>query len=278
MKMNMKKIMAVLCALLMVCLLAACSGNNNNSNNNQQANNNDGPSAYELYVQSQEKMEALDTAAYDMDIDIALTINAGGQTQTVEMPISANVTMVKKGDNDYDMAMLMNMDMSSIGGGAMQTDMYYTGGYMYYDVKAAGQTEQMKTAMSLDDAEDKISAQGMADLEEDWIKESSVDGNKIHMVIDGTKMTGYLANSVNMGGAVDLEAMTIGDVTMDVTTDNDGMATAVAMNFPLSMSADGVDMTMNMDMTMTLVGTDNVSITFPEGMENWDEVDASELQ
>ena len=236
MKMNMKKIMAVLCAMLMICALAACGDDSNKGGgNNQQA---EGPSAYELYTQASEKMNNLDTAEYNLNID-------------------------------------MNMDMSAMGAGAMDVNMYYTNGYLYYDM---GELGQMKAAMDIATAEETMNTEGMADIEESWIKESSVNGNTIHLVVDGTKMSEYAGMAAGSMQGLPEDAMNIGDVTIDLTTDAEGMPTTYKMVMPITVTAEGQTMTMDMDMTMDIVATEGVTIEFPEGMDAWQEVDASMLQ
>ncbi len=272
MKISMKKILAVLTAMLMVCALAGCGGDDTkgNSNNNQQA---EGPSAYELYTQAEQKMNDLETAEYNLNI--AMNINAEGQS--MDMTMGGNMKQVKtgEGDADFDLAFNMNMDMSAMGQGSMDVNMYYTNGYLYYDM---GELGQMKAAMDIETAEEQMNTEGMAELEESWIKESSVDGNTIHLLVDGTKMSEYVGVAADSLQGLPEDAMTIGDVTIDLTTDAEGMPTTYRMVLPITVSAEGQTMTMNMDMTMDIVATEGVVIEFPEGMDSWMEVDASQLQ
>lgn len=271
MKMNMKKIMAVLCAMLMICALAACGDDSNKGGgNNQQA---EGPSAYELYTQASEKMNNLDTAEYNLNIDMKMDV-AG---QSVDMTMGGNMKQVKTGEGnaDFDLAFNMNMDMSAMGAGAMDVNMYYTNGYLYYDM---GELGQMKAAMDIATAEETMNTEGMADIEESWIKESSVNGSTIHLVVDGTKMSEYAGMAAGSMQGLPEDAMTIGDVTIDLTTDAEGMPTTYKMVMPITVTAEGQTMTMDMDMTMDIVATEGVTIEFPEGMDAWQEVDASMLQ
>lgn len=271
MKISMKKILAVLTAMLMVCAMAGCGGDDSKGgNNNQQA---EGPSAYELYTAASEKMNDLDAAEYNMNID--MNINADGQDMAMTM--GGNMKQVKtgEGDADFDLAFAMNMDMSAMGAGAMDVNMYYTNGYLYYDM---GELGQMKAAMDIETAEAQMNTEGMADLEESWIKDSSVDGNNIHLVVDGSKMTEYAGIASGSLAGLGEDAMNIGDVTIDMTIDADGMPTTYKMAMPITVNAEGQTMTMDMDMTMDVVATSGVTIDFPEGMDSWMEVDASQLQ
>jgi hypothetical protein len=167
------------------------------------------------------------------------------------------------------------MDMSAMGAGAMDVNMYYTNGYLYYDM---GEMGQMKVAMDMAAAEEQMNVEGMAELEESWVKDSSVNGNTIHLVVDGTQMTEYADMASSSMAGLSEDAMTIGDVTIDLTTDADGMPTTYKMLLPITVNAEGQTMTMDMDMTMDLVATEGVTIDFPEGMDTWQEVDASMLQ
>ena len=271
MKMNMKKIMAVLCAMLMICALAACG--DDKGGDTKQSDVTDGPSAFELYTQASEKMNNLDSAEYNLNIGMKMDV-AG---QAVDMTMGGNMKQVKTGeaDTDFDLAFNMNMDMSAMGAGAMDVNMYYTNGYLYYDM---GEMGQMKVAMDMAAAEEQMNVEGMAELEESWVKDSSVNGNTIHLVVDGTQMTEYADMASSSMAGLSEDAMTIGDVTIDLTTDADGMPTTYKMLLPITVNAEGQTMTMDMDMTMDLVATEGVTIDFPEGMDTWQEVDASMLQ
>ena len=236
MKMNMKKIMAVLCAMLMICALAACG--DDKGGDTKQSDVTDGPSAFELYTQASEKMNNLDTAEYNLNIGMKMDV-AG---QAVDMTMGGNMKQVKTGeaDTDFDLAFNMNMDMSAMGAGAMDVNMYYTNGYLYYDM---GEMGQMKVAMDMAAAEEQMNVEGMAELEESWVKDSSVNGNTIHLVVDGTQMTEYADMASGSMAGLSEDAMTIGDVTIDLTTDADGMPTTYKMLLPITVNAEGQTMT-----------------------------------
>ena len=154
--------------------------------------------------------------------------------------------------------------------------MYYTNGYLYYDM---GQMGQMKVAMDMAAAEEQMNANGMAELDESWVKESSVDGQNVHMVLDGTKMTGMVDEYAgSMAASLQGGEITMGDVTVDLVLDAEGLPTTYKMVMPMTVNTQGIEMTMDMDMTMDVIATEGVTIEFPEGMDSWMEVDASALQ
>ncbi len=270
MKFDMKKFMAVLAAMMMVFALAACGDDKEPAK--QGGDTNDGPSAFELYNQAEEKMAALTDVEYKMDV--AMKMAAEGQN--MDMTMGGTMKQVKVDENNFNLQFNMNMDMSAMGAGTMDMNMYYTNGYLYYDM---GQMGQMKVAMDMAAAEEQMNANGMAELDESWVKESSVDGQNVHMVLDGTKMTGMVDEYAgSMAATLQGGEITMGDVTVDLVLDAEGLPTTYKMVMPMTVNTQGIEMTMDMDMTMDVIATEGVTIEFPEGMDSWMEVDASALQ
>lgn len=272
MKFNMKKIMGLLCALVMVLALAGCGGDNGGGQ--QQANTNNGPSAYELYTQANEAINGLESVEYNIGIGMSMDVSG----EKYDLTMDGNMKQVKTGaaDTDFDLAFNMNMDMSQLGAGSLDMNMYYTNGYLYYDMGPIG---QMKVAMDLATAEAQMQgSSGMADIDEKWIKDSAVDGNKIHLVVDGGQMTDYVANYAG-SVAQNLEGgeVTMGDVVIDLTTDAAGMPVSYKMVMPMTVTAEGETMTMDLNMIMDVVATENITIDFPADMDSWVEIDASQL-
>ncbi len=269
MKFDMKKFMAVLAAMMMVFALAACGGDKQPA---QQGNTNDGPSAFELYTQAEEKMAELTDVEYNMDIAMKMA----AQGENMDMNMGGTLKQVKVGENDFNLQFNMNMDMSAMGAGTMDMNMYYTNGYLYYDM---GQMGQMKVAMDMATAEEQMNVNGMAELDESWVKESSVDGQNVHMVLDGTKMTGLVDDYAgSMAASLQGGEIAMGDVTVDLVLDAEGLPTSYKMVMPMTVTTQGVEVTMDMDMTLDVIATEGVTIDFPEGMDSWMEVDASALQ
>jgi len=126
MKFDMKKFMAVLAAMMMVFALAACGGDKEPAK--QGDDTNDGPSAFELYNQAEEKMAALTDVEYKMDV--AMKMAAEGQN--MDMTMGGTMKQVKVDENNFNLQFNMNMDMSAMGAGTMDMNMYYTNGYLYY--------------------------------------------------------------------------------------------------------------------------------------------------
>ena len=132
--MKLKKLLALGMAIMLLAALTACGGGDQPSNQGG-----DGElTPYQLVEQASEKLDAADGAAYNMNMDMTMTIPDLPEDQgTMTMTMTGDVKQQKVDDNNYTMAFNMTTDMSAMGAGTIDMEMYYADGYMYYNIPAA---------------------------------------------------------------------------------------------------------------------------------------------
>lgn len=266
--MKMKKILAVLCALMMVAALAACGGDGSKGGDAK----NDGPTALDLYNQANAKMAELDNVDYKMTIDMHM-VEPTSNTE-IDMTMAGDLKQVKV-DDTYNMSMNMNIDMPAQGV-SMDMEMYYADGYFYYNVPAAGM--KYKEAMSVEDALGEMNASGMADLDESMVKAQDVKdegGNKVvTLTLDGSKMMDYASEvGGDMTASLQGGEMSMSDVTVKAVMDADSNISTYEMTMPMEVTTQGITMTMDMVLTLEVVATgDAVTVDLPADLDTYPEM------
>lgn len=262
----MKKILAVLLSLVMVMGLAACG----------QESGSEQLTPYEVVKVANERLEQAGGVAYDLDMSMKMT-DPENANDTIEMAISGDVLMQKIAENDYNLAYHMTTDMSSLAPemGELSMDMYYTDGYMYYDMLGI----KYKVAMDMKEALDTINSSNFDQIEEDVVKEQSIQadgtGQIAKLVLDGNKMTDFVKSmSEEFAAMGEEDSMSIGDISYMVYLDDDGNITNIEMEMSFAMAVDGVgsDMKIDMSMDMNVRQTDGVEVELPEDLAEYEEL------
>lgn len=267
--MKLKKLLAMGMAIMLVIALAGCGGDNKGGN----VTDENGMTPYQLLEQASQKMDEADGVAYTMTMDMNMTVP--GMDDAIAMNMSGDVKQQKVGENNFNLAYNMNTDMSALGAGVVDMEMYYTDGYMYYNVPAANQ--KYKVPMAMEEAIKQANSGALDGIQEDMIKTSAVadegEGKVITMTLDGTKMTdmvmdmaGDVAASLGEGGNI-----TIGDIEYVAHLDNEGNMTSLTMPMEMTISAQGQEMKMTMNMTMDVTAVGGVTVDLPADLADYPE-------
>lgn len=259
----MKKIFALIMSMLLVFGLAACG---------EQAD----LTPYEVSKQASEKLDNADGVAYSMEMTMKMSDPTDAEN-TIEMAINGDIKMQKMGENDYNLAYTMSTDMSAIEPTVSTIDMnmYYTDGYMYYDMSDLG--VQYKVAMDMQEALATINSSSFDQIEESMVKEQSIKadgtGQVVSMILDGTKMTDMVKSmSEEFAAMGEDDSMTIGDIPYTVYLDGEGNITNIEMTMDFGMSVEGMAMNMSMDMDMKVEQVGGVTVELPEDLADYEEL------
>ena len=271
--MKLKKLLALGIAIIMLAALTACGGDDQN----------DELTPYQFVEQASEKLESADGTAYNMNMDVSVTIPDLPEDQgTMTMKMTGDAKQEKVGENNYKLAYNMSTDMYAMGAGTVDMEMYYADGYMYYNIPAA--EAKYKIAMDMQEALEEANSSALDGIEEEMVKESSMadegDGKVVTMTLDGTKMTdmvtnmtGNLTASLGEGGEI-----SIGDIPYTVHIDADGNITSIEMDMTFDMTIQGSAMNMSMNLVMDVTSIGGVTVELPADLADYPELTEDQLQ
>jgi hypothetical protein len=278
--MNMKKLAALVCVLLMIFGLSACSGSDTNTDKVLTDEN-----PYELYKAANDKLAAADGIDTDMDMTIYLNVDnpedetVDVQDYTVEINLNGNVKQVKLAENNYNIAAGLKISIP-LAGFSSKFNLYYTDGYYYYNIPDIGLN--CKMPMDVQNAIEEFNTNNI-NITEDMIKEASVfeqnGGRYICMKLDGTRTTelcnAYL-DSFGMSESLEGADISFGDPETTFTLDADGNMTAYSMSVGMAITADDSTLNLSIESSFDILTTEGVVIDFPSDLDTYE--DASELQ
>lgn len=260
----MKKILALMMSLLLVFGLAACGGEQSDL------------TPYEVVKQASEKLDNADGVAYGMEMTMKMSDPTDAEN-TIEMAINGDIKMQKIGENNYNLAYTMSTDMSAIdpSAGTIDMDVYYTDGYMYYDMSDLG--VQYKVAMDMQEALETINSSSFDQIEESMVKEQAIKrdgtGQVVSMILDGTKMTDMVKSmSEEFAAMGEDDSMSISDIPYTVYLDGEGNVTNIEMVMDFGMTVEGMAMNMNMDTKMNVEQIGGVTVELPDNLADYEEL------
>ena len=265
----MKKFI-VMCILLVLCVgvLTSCG---------------DDSEAFELYQQMMAAMADIESLDMDlnMTIDMDMTEFLGMTMTTVT---TGNIRQVTRSETDMDMAMDLTTTMM---GETTSMLMYFRNGVMYTEMEMFGEVIRYSMSMPLEDfmAESGTGMDDLLDFDEDAIKDFSISrqgGNTtIEFTLDGNAvnnlMDQIMAQLESLAMYEDDMAIEIGDVAMEVVINSDGMLQFYRMVTDMSITVEGETFTMSMDTAMTVNSYNDVTIVFPDDLDEWEYMDMSWL-
>jgi hypothetical protein len=222
----------------------------------------------------------------DMDVSTAMDIDMseilGMAMNTV---VSGNIKQVIRSETDIDMAAKLNMRMLGM---TTPTTMYFTGGVLYMEMEMLSEAIRYSMPASFEDAMSQVGTDEIIlDFPEDAIKDFSIGdrdgGRKIEFTLDGEALTNLTTQAMEVMEAslspygvsiADLN-MDIGDVINEVVIDADGMLKSYRMtaNISMAMEIEGetITMSMAMDTSITVNSYNDVTINFPDDLDEWDD-------
>lgn len=240
----------------------------------------EGTGAYELYRQMMTVMNNVES----IDMDISVTLDMIMDGEAVNTVSTGNIKQVIRSETDIDMVMNLDMvaeDMS------MPMTMYFTGGVLYMEtVDVMGMTLRDRMAMSLEDAMNMAHGVEVLDFPENAIKDFSISNQgggsrKIEFSLDGGALTAlteqamvWIGQLEDIGMYVEDFSIEIGDVTCEIVISSSGMLQSYRMvaQIDINMTVDGenTSMSMNMDTSMTVNSYNDVTVTFPDDLDEWE--------
>lgn len=237
--------------------------------------------AFELYQQMMENMANVESLNMDMTstINMDMTELMG---MTLTMVTTGNIRQVMRSETDIDMAMDLTTSMM---GETTSMMMYFRNGVLYTEMEMFGEVMRYSMPMPLEEllAEGGGGMDDLIDFDEDAIKDFSIsrqDGNKrIEFTLDGNAindlMDQVMAQLEEFELTDDDTIIEIGDVTMEVVIDANGMLQFYRMIADMEITVDGESFSMSMDTVMTVNSYNDVTITFPDDLDEWEPLDMS---
>lgn len=262
----MKKILAIMMSLLMICGLAACGEQSDSGE----------LTPYEIVEQASQKLADVDGVAYGLEMTMTMS-DPDDAENSFEMAMNGDIEMEKVAENNYKLAYHVATDMSAfaVEDTTINMDMYYTDGYMYYDMSGMG--IQYKVPMDMTEAMEAVNSPDFSDIEEGMVKEQTIKadgtGQIVNMILDGTKMTDMVkAMSEEFAAMGEDDALSIGDIPYTVYLDSEGNITNIDMVMNFAMDVEGMTMNMSMDTKMTVEQVGGVTVALPDGLEDFTEI------
>ncbi len=270
--MKMKKLLALVLAALLLVALAACGGGGQDKVSEELT-------PYQMVEKANEAMNDADSAAYDLTMDMTMSMPELGDEGTFAFTTTGTVQTEQVGENDYKMAYVLTQDMSAMDAGEMGMEIYYADGYMYYNMPDS----ELKYKMPVDMEEAMVDSTGLDELEEDMVLESTVadegDGKVVTMTIDGAKMSDALIGLVGdaVGTLGEGDDMTINSLSYTVHLDADGNITSLEMPLDLSMTMSGSTMNMTMKVTIDVIAIGGVTVELPDDLADYPEMSLDDM-
>jgi len=251
----LKKLGALLLALLLIATLAACGGNGN-----APASLTPEEQAFEAYTNIMQRL-SLDTeqpGAYD--IDFIMDIEMSLLDETVLMATSGNIKMIVDGE-DMQASMVMEMDMGfeQI---VMELYMALEDGVLFAQVMVDGEEWPPEFFPIEDMFDDVINTPDVEFDAFDSVEMEEVDGNTVfHIVLSGEELADFVMESMEeeLAQFDGLEMdIVIDDVLMTLVVDANGNPLSMTMDMFMHMGFEfeGEFEEMGMRMTSTFIFND----------------------
>ena len=255
----MKKRLFIMIAMLFAIVpLAACGENLD---------------ALELLERSHEAQADYESMIMELDADISVSMPG----MSLDMPMTMRIEM------ENEETFRMDMTISALG---MDVDalMFLRDGYMYSEIDMFGEVERMREEMDMSEAMEMAEMAEMFDI--DFITENTIEESSAESTDDGYR----LEFSLNMEGVMTfLETMDLMDdidmpdfddldedeieewnVVMIMYIDEDYLPISAELTMEFDMTVEGTNVSMEMDMTMTTVQLGDVTIDFPDWLDEMD--------
>ena len=237
--------------------------------------------AFELYQQMMENMANVES----LDMDMVSTINMDMTEflgMTVTIVTTGNIRQVMRSETDVDMAMDLTTTMM---GDTTSMKMYFRDGVFYTEMEMFGEVIRYSMPMPLEELIDSGAAGGMDDLidfDEDAIRDFSVSTENgstiIEFTLDGNAindlMDQVMAQLESLAMYEDDMSIVIGDVSVEVAIDANGMMQSYRMIADMDITLEGESFSMSMDTEITVNSYNDVTIAFPDDLEEWEDISA----
>lgn len=220
--------------------------------------------AFELLQNSHEVMEGVESMIIEIDTEI--DVDAG--FMSMEMPISGRIYMEILSETEANLAMEMAMEIMDQ---PMDMSMYFRDGYLYTDMMG----DRERTPMDMEEALEALAGTGTFDvnIDEDWIESSSAESTGEGYQLSFTLNEGAMIDMMgNQGDALGIDELSedeieIGRFTMVVYLDEDYYQTSSELDMEMTFTVEETDATMEIRMVMDIVQLGDVSVEFPDWLD-----------
>ena len=254
--MKKKKVLSLLVVLAGIFTLVACDDT--------------GESAFDLLMRVEDQTADVDSMIMEMEMNMTMRMFG----QSIESTSTSRTYTVNLSPNEV---LMRSETLTETMGMEMPSTMYFRNGMMYMDMMG----EQMKFEMPLEEAMQMANVDGF-EFDEDAIISQSISTNgnnrELNFVLDfGSVMdslSGELGTMMEMFGGIDMEGMFDGvSVDLTVVIDADYQMTSMTMAYEIDIEGTA----MSIEMTWTIVQLGGVEITFPDNLDEFEEMDSMML-
>ena len=250
----MKKLIILTGMLFTVISLAACGGDENLE-------------ALELLERSHEAQAELGSMIMEMDAEINMIMIG----MSIDMPMTMRMEMESAERTRMDMNMsVMGMDMDMA--------MFLRDGYMYTETNLFGQVERERAAVGLGTNE-AMEMAGLFDttfIVEAMVEYSSAEqtdnGYRLELLLNMDGVMSFLGNMELIDDLIEIDEEEVDDwnVEMIMYIDEDYLPISTELTMEFDMTVEGMDSTMEMHMMMRTLQLGNVTIDFPDWLDELD--------
>ena len=223
-----------------------------------------------------EKQKEISSIDVDIDMDMSLV----HESDTMDLSMMMNMKI--DGINTDGMRYLMDGTTSTMGQN-IDTMMYYESGYCY--VEAMGQ--KLKYAMGLEDMVKQVEQRlGSTSVDSSYLKditaEKDGDNQILTYTVDEAKMEEVMEEMIdalgNAGAGLTGASNTIQALSGELVVNKEGYVVASKAKLSMEMTMDGDTANMELEMEATYNNPGQaVSITAPEDLDSYTEIDANQL-
>ena len=261
--MRMKKIFGLLFVLAGAFTLAACG-----EASNGQAN--DGENVLELLSRAEATMADVDSMIMETEMEMSMEIFG----QPVDTTSTSRAYTVQLSPTELEMRI---ESVTETMGMEVPSTMYFKNGMVYMDMGEM----QTKFELPIEEALQMANVRGFEfEFDEESIISQSVSTNgderELQFVLDFTAMMdslgGELGAMMEMFGSMEMEEMFDGlTVDMTIVIDSDYQMISMTMAYEMELKGSAIDV----KMTSTIVQMGGVEITFPDNLDEFEEIDSA---
>jgi hypothetical protein len=269
----MKKIVALLAALLMGVSLVACGTpeptgptDTTDGEGSLQAQ-----AAYALWETASKAQQDAESMSFEIDYQMAMQSTASAE-DAIAIKMQGPVKTITKSPTDMQLAFDFQMEML---GQSLSMQAWYLDGYYYYDMMGMKFKQAMSTEEALQQNNAKLLTFAEAAIKEQSLTEASNGGKQLSFLLDGKAMTDLVSGALSAAGTQDADAsamdIEMSDVTVTAAIDKDGNLTECAYKFTFTMDYGDSQMTAESDVSLSGIQYGNVTIDFPTDLDSYTE-------
>lgn len=259
----MKKLSAIILAMLMLLTITACGNGNNDK-------------AYEAYVAAADAVNAADSLS--VKTSTKMQMSSGGET--IHLNMVGTMQIVKTSETSIDMAMDMTVEMEESPEMSADLKLYYTNDTMYLDMQGV----QMKKAATQEEVEDisselateamkfpkeAIKNQKMSETGDETTIDLTLKSDAVNELVENATASIMDSLQKQLNLSKDQMQATYADVLLHAVLSKDGSMRNVVMTVPMTVKADGESLDANVEISLDYLQVGDVTINFPEDLDSY---------